>query len=401
MGKVIARMNQTTSRVESPHGSYGSRELIVMALTHFANHVYTQMHLALIPVFMEEFNLSLGLVGVMVMIPLLSETVATVPSGLVADRLGYFRQVIVSLAVTAAAALLMTQASNVYFVVLSLSLMALSTTIYHPPAYGAVSQMFETNRNRALGVHGAGGTLGWALGPLSLGALLGLIGWRLVYVVWAPLAVACILLLLKMRAPEPKTLAIAEEKQKGVRAMFTFGFSIVLSVIAINAVGRQIVSTLMSPYVVLVRGHSVQTASYIMGLMALTGTVAAPIGGIIADRLGEKKLLTLTFFSSIVALVGFISVGRVEELLLLGVVYGYLVYSGMAATAALVSYFTPTSRRGLGYALFFLPSYIAGAAAPVVGTTLAESYGMWSSYCLAVALILVGIAVLQKVPRTR
>jgi len=400
MSRISVEMSRVRPAVGSADMSYGAAELVVMAFTHFANHVYVQMHLTLIPVFMEEFNLSLGLIGIMIMIPILSEAITTIPAGLVADRLGYSRQIIVSLGLTATAAILMTQASNVFFVVLSLSLLALSTTIYHPPAYGAVSQMFQTGRNRALGIHGAGGTLGWALGPLSVGALLGFVGWRLVYLVWVPPTLLCMLLLMKMRLPQPKVFTTSGESQEGLRSVLTLSFLAVLAMIAINSMGRQIVSTLMSPYIVLIRGFSVQTASFVIGLVSLTGIVAAPLGGVFADRLGEKKWLTLTFAMTILALVGFLNVGTIEALFLLGIIYGYLVYSGMAATAALVSYFTPTARRGLGYALYFLPSYISGAAAPVIGTMLAESYGMGSSFYLAVALLLTAIMLLQKVPRT-
>lgn len=394
-------MRQMESAVDSEKSSYSLPDLVIMAFTHFANHVYVQIHLALIPVFMKEFDLSLGLIGIMVMIPILFEAFTTIPAGFLADKLGCSRQIIVSLCLTAAAAILMTQASNVYFVIISLSLLALSTTIYHPPAYGTVSQMFQAERNKALGIHGAGGTLGWALGPLSVGLLLEVAGWRLVYLLWVPPTLICIFLLMKMRLPDMKAHTAIERGGEGLKSMFTVGFSTVLAVIAINSVGRQIVSTLMSPYIVLMRGFSVQTASYIIGLIALTGIVAAPVGGFIADRIGEKKWLTLSMTSSLVALVGFTNVRTVEGLYLLGIMYGYSVYSGMAPNAALVSHFTPSSKRGLGYALYFLPSYIAGAVAPAIGTASAELYGMWSSFLLAATLLMGAIILLQKVPRTK
>jgi FSR family fosmidomycin resistance protein-like MFS transporter len=349
---------------------------------------------------MEEFNLSLWHVGIMVMIPLLSQAVATIPAGLVADRLGYFPQIMISLGMTAIAALLMTQASSPQFVVLALSLLAISTTIYHPPAYGAVSQMFQEKRNRALGIHGAGGTLGWALGPLSVGALLGF-GWRVVYLLWVPPTLLCILLLKRMKPPQTDAPEHKAEAQGGLRSMFTAGLSMVLVMIAVSSFGRQIVSTLMSPYIVLNKGFSVQEASYVLGAMSLTGIVAAPIGGLFADRFGEKKWLTITSSISIVALFAFIRASTMNELLLCAIFYGYSVYSGMGATAALISYFTPMSRRGLGYALFFLPSYVAGAAAPTIGTAFAESYGMGISLSSAIAFLIGSIAVLHKIPQTK
>ena len=392
-----AAMRSTRSVSNFPGSFYGNAELLVMAFTHFANHVYTQIHLALIPVFMREFDLSLTHVGIMVMIPMLSEAVATIPAGLLADRLGYFRQVIISLGITAGAALLMTQAWNPYFVVLALSLLAISTTIYHPPAYGAVSQMFQERKSRALGVHGAGGTLGWALGPLSVGALLN-VGWRSVYLLWIPPTLLCVFLLTRMK-PLETTISRSNERPEGsVKSVLTTGLLIVLSMIAINSMGRQIVSTLTSPYVVLARGFTVQEASYIMGAMSLTGIIAAPIGGLFADKLGERKWLTMTMTASTLALIVFIRTETISMLLLCAVAYGYLVYSGMGATAALISYFTPVSRRGLGYALFFLPSYVVGAVAPVVGTTLAESYGIWTSFSLAAAFLAAAVIVLQRIP---
>jgi MFS family permease len=395
-----AAMRSIGSVSNSSGSFYGNAELLVMALTHFANHVYTQIHLTLIPVFMEEFGLSLAHVGIMVMIPMLSEAIATVPSGLLADRLGYFRQVIISLGMTAGAALLMTQAQTPYSVVLALSLLAISTTIYHPPAYGAVSQMFQERRNRALGIHGAGGTLGWALGPFSVGVLLN-VGWRSVYLLWIPPTLLCIFLLARMKSPETTISRRSERPESSVKSVFTIGLLIALSMIAINSMGRQIVSTLTSPYVVLARRFTVQEASYIMGAMSLTGIIAAPIGGLLADKLGERKWLTMTMTAAILALLAFIRAETIPTLLLCAVAYGYLVYSGMGASAALISYFTPLSRRGLGYALYFLPSYIVGAVAPVVGTTLAESYGIWTPLSLAVAFLAAAVIVLQRIPVSR
>lgn len=391
-------MGTTVSASGSSDHSYGTTSLLVMAFTHFANHVYVQMHLALIPVFMKEFNLSLMHIGIMVMIPLLSEAIATIPAGLLADRLGYFRQIIISMGITAVAALVMTQAWDPYFVVLALSLLAISTTIYHPPAYGAVSQMFQERRNRALGIHGSGGTLGWALGSLSVGALLGL-GWRIAYLVWIPPTLFCMFLLARMKSPETNVPATSGRSDGSLRSILGIGLVTVLVMIAVSQLGRQIVSTLTSPYIVFTRGFSVQEASYVMGTMSLTGIVAAPIGGLFADRLGEKRWLTITMTTLIIALFFFTRVTTIGALFLCAIIYGFLIYSGMGASAALISYFTPVSRRGLGYALFFLPSYIAGAVAPIVATTIAERYEIWSSFSLAMVLLIASVVVLQRIPR--
>lgn len=386
--------------MSSESAEYGLSSLMIMSFAHFANHVYIQVHLALIPVFMKEFDLTLSMIGVMLMIPLLFQAIITIPSGLSADKIGHVRQVIFSMILTAAAGVLMTMANSVYFVVASLCVLALSTTVYHPPAYGAVSQMFTRRRSTALGIHGAGGTLGWALGPLSVGAFL-VLGWRFVYLLWIPPTLICIPLLIRMKKPEvaPVTHESPGEAQNSIRSVLTVTYSIVLLMLAASSFGRQIVSTFTSPYLVLEKGLDVGTASYLIGAASLAGIVAAPIGGLLADRVGGKRWLTAAYTASIVAFAGFLLSSNFVQLALTAFAYQFCVYSGMGASSALTARFTPAARRGMGYALFFLPSYIVGAAAPFVGGFISDAWGIWNSFIVGIAVLGVAIGILQLIPK--
>ncbi len=382
----------------SQESSMGS--LVLMSFTHFANHVYVQVHLALIPVFMKEFGLSLAMIGILLMIPILCEAIMTIPAGLVADRVGHMKQIVLSMILTASGAALMTQAVNVYFVVISLCILALSTTVYHPPAYGATSEMFTTRRTTALGVFGAGGTLGWALGPLSVGLFLSL-GWRFVYVFWIfPILISIPFLLRMMKAESVKAPSEPSKRQSGsFRDVLTLTYATVLLMIAVNQFGRQIVTTFMSPYMVLERGLDVATASYLIGAMSLAGLVGAPVGGFLADKFGGKRYLTLSYAASIVAFLGFLFSTSVEWLFLTGFAYQLCVYSGMGANSALTARFTPKSRRGTGYALYFLPSYVAGAVAPVTGGFISQSWGIGIAFLFGIVGLVVSIGILQLIPK--
>lgn len=374
--------------------------LALMSFTHFANHVYVQVHLALIPVFMKEFDLTISTIGIMLMIPILFEAIMTIPAGLIADRIGHVKQIIFSLVLTAIAAALMTQALNIFFVVTSLCMLMLSTTMYHPPAYGAVSQMFTNRRTTALGIFGAGGTLGWALGPLSVGAFLAF-GWRFVYVFWIFPTLIAVPFLLRIRkaesAQEPEKSP--EEASSSVRDVLTATYATVLLMIAVNSFGRQIITTFTSPYMVLERGLDVGTASYLIGAMSLAGLLAAPLGGVLADKFGGKRWLTITYAASALAFLGFLSSATVAQLTLTGFAYQFCVYGGMGANSALTARFTPTSRRGMGYALYFLPGYVSGAVAPVVGGFISQVWGIWISFVFAIFGLLISIGILQLIPK--
>lgn len=67
----------------------------------------------------------------------------------------------------------------------------------------------------------------------------------------------------------------------------------------------------------------------------------------------------------------------------------------MAANSAIMARLTPSRRRGLGYALFFLPGSIMGAVAPIGAASVAEAFSLTSIFIVALAIFALGLAVLK------
>jgi len=381
--------------------------LLVVALSHTLNHVFVQAHLALIPVFMTEFGLDLITVGFMVAIPLIAQGLMYLPSGIIADRFDNYYLVAFSLALTGSAAVMMSLASNIPVIVIALSLLALSTTIFHPPSYAIVSELFPAAyRNRALGIQGGAGTFGFALGPISVGLLLTVIGWRMIYMMWSIPALLSIVILLwlKLRAPKKPGKAKVEavsQSRESLRATLTLGFVMFLAVISIKAIGSQAISTFTTPYLVQIRGMSPSLAGLILGLIPLCGIVAAPSGGFIADRLGEKRWLFVAFVGDLLGALGVALAQTLEALIVALLVYGFFSYTSMAAAASLVAQYTSKGRRGLGYALYFLPSSLIGGVAPVLGALVAEAWGIWQVFPLSTVIFAVAAVLLWFTPTAK
>lgn len=376
--------------------------LLTISTAHFVNHVFLQIHLALIPVFINEFSISLVAAGLMVTIPLICETVGTIPSGLLADRMKHIDQVVVSLSITAVAAALTFLAPNFYAIIATLSLLTVATTLYHPPAYSLTAEIFpRQHRSKALGVHGAGGTLGFSLGPISLGLLIVATGWRFVYLLWVAPVVMCIALLLRLRARTSRSAEVATEQQvsrrtqESVRSVLTGAFILLVGTFGINAMGRQVISSLMSSYLVMERGISVATASVVLGLISAAGLVAAPLGGFLGDRFGDKRWLTISYLGTFGTLLGMAYASSLSQIVLLVLVYGAFSFSGMGPSTSLVATYTPTGRRGLAYALYFLPIYSLSAVAPTLGAIVGQNYGIWTIFPVALTMIFAGIIALQ------
>jgi len=356
---------------------------------------------------MTEFGLDLITVGWMVSIPLISQGLMYLPSGMAADRFDNYYMVALSLAVTGSAGVMMSLAGDIRVIVIALSMLALSTTIFHPPSYAIVSELFPAAyRNRALGIQGGAGTFGFALGPISVGLLLTVIGWRMIYMMWSIPALLCIVVLLWLKLKAPKRQSEAKvgamsQSRESLRAILTLSFVMFLSVISIKAVGSQAISTFTTPYLVQVRGMSPSLAGLILGLIPLCGIVAAPSGGFVADRLGEKRWLFMAFVGDLLGALGIAFAQTVETLIAALLVYGFFSYTSMAAAASLVAQYTPKGRRGLGYALYFLPSSLIGGVAPVLGAFVAEAWGIWQVFPLSTAIFAVAAVLLCFTPAAK
>lgn len=148
--------------------------------------MYTNLPLALLPILISEYGLSIVIASIIVSIPRVFSLVFSVPSGLLADRLGHTKLISFSLFLQVLAASLVLLFPTVEAIVLCFSLTALASTFYHPPALSATTNIIPSDfLSRGLGFHGASGTLGIALGPITLGLILSWFEWRYVYLIWA------------------------------------------------------------------------------------------------------------------------------------------------------------------------------------------------------------------------
>jgi len=153
--------------------------LFVCVVTHVFVHVYSIMYTALLPVFINEFQLSLFESGLLASIPLIVSVTFSFPYVLFADKINSKKSIALCLFMSAFSGLALTFAKDFISLVVLLTLIQLSSVIYHPLALTIVSELTPTQRrSRALGIHGAGGTAGVAIGPVTLGLVMGTYGWQ-------------------------------------------------------------------------------------------------------------------------------------------------------------------------------------------------------------------------------
>ncbi len=377
--------------------------LIVMTVTHVLTHVFGGIHPAIFSILREEFSLSLQQLGIIAAIPPLLQALVSIPTGLLSDRFGAKRMVLVSLVVALLGALLASQTTSPLMFIVAISIVYLNTTIYHPASYSYTSNLFEgRDRPKALGLHGAGGTLGHAIGPLSVSILIGLLGmeWRQVYLLLgAPLLLGIVMVLYlkdgdgaKSEEAEPETVKV---DAPSVRSILSKSMVMFLAYSALRMMGSSMISNFIVLYLQDVRHLNLALASLIASGTMLFGFIAAPIGGFMAARFGEKKWILGTFSLGCILLAISIFVPSATMFAILYIGYGICNTLGMAGRSSIMAMLSPKGQRGLGYALFFLPGSVMGAIAPIIAGYIAQTYGFNTIFYLSLAVYALALGVLR------
>ena len=378
--------------------SYG---LLVMTVTHTLTHAFGQMHTTLFPVLKEEFNLSFQQLGLIAAIPPLCQSLLAIPTGLLSDRFGSKKMIIVSMVVACAGSLLASATQSPLMFIVAVSLLYINTTIYHPASYSFTTRLFRPrDRSKALGIHGAGGTFGMSIGPLSLAILMGYFafGWRQVYLFWfVPLLIGILAVFLIRSEPRDDAEVRSDPNTPQVQAkkLLTTSLALFLVFGGIRMVAGGMTNSFLSVYLVGSRGWDQTFTFTIIGSSSLMGIFAAPIGGFLADRFGEKRWILMVLAVSYMCFGLAFAIPGTLPFVLMYLSHGFFNFLAMAANSALVAKLSPGRQRGLGYALFFLPGSIMGAVAPMMAAYIAEAFSLYSVFMTSLAAYVVGLLVLH------
>ena len=375
--------------------------LFVMTFAHTLTHVFGRLYTATFPLIREEFLLTSWQLGMIAAFPPLCQAVLSIPVGLLCDRIGSKRMLLISMLFAAAGSLLAATAANPIMLVVAISLVYLNTTFYHPAAYSFVTRLFSgENRPRALGIHGAGGTFGMALGPLTLSIFLGYLGltWRNVYFFWAiPIILGTFLVMrVDYGAVEEVEVTRTEERGSsgGATSLITPALLTFLVYTATRSMAMQMISPFMPIFMVDEKGFTVGQMGLIYSSLSISGLISAPLGGVFASRFGSKKWLASTITLSTV-LLGLVAVAPGGwPFVVVYMVYGFTGTLGMAARSDIIARLTPRNQRGMGYSLIFLPGSIMGAISPLISAKLIEVLGFSQLFPIAIGISIVSILIL-------
>ena len=375
-------------------------KLLFLCASHTLLHAYSNLPLALLPILIDEYGLSILIASIVVAIPRVFSLVFSVPSGLLADRLGHTKLISASLFLEVFAASMILLFPTVATIVLSFSLTALASTFYHPPALSATTNILPIDfLSRGLGFHGASGTLGFAIGPITLGLVLNWFEWRYVYVVWIipvfVVAVAAFFVNINEHTHEERDEIKEKSLTTPLKDVLSVTFlSFLLLLLFRNAAGGTI-STYITTYLTESKGLDAGLASIVFGLSPLIGLTSVIMGGYVGDKLGWKNSLT-SIFSTLAVTLFFVLVSTsTSQTVVFYLVYGFFSSMTMPITTSIVPKIVPPKSRGTAYSLQFIPMSIIGIVMPILLGILISLFEISIIFPIAIVFYIIVLIITQ------
>jgi MFS family permease len=379
----------------------------MICFTHMFLEVYLMIQVALIPVYIKEFQLSLLEASLVATVPSIVQLLMNVPSGFITDRFNPKHLLFASMMIEGISALALSQTNSFWTLVLAMSVLKISSPVYHIAGLSQISRSVEQNRmSRSIGFHNALGGLGVAIGLLTLTVSLPTIGWRGAYLAWAfPVLVWGFIILgfLKVERSSEKKVAETGSSLSRMVVLLSGAFVIFLAATGLREVGNTVTTTYMTTYLVQFRGLSETTASLIFGLGPFMGVMGSLSGGLIGEKMDPKKALSLAILGCAISLA---LLGATSQLFLLAglyVVYSFFSNSIWVPMNTMVADISPSKDRGLSYSIYFFSEGLIASIAPTAAAAVIGLYDIWYIIPFSIAFLIAGLVVLQflSYPRGR
>jgi MFS transporter, FSR family, fosmidomycin resistance protein len=361
--------------------------------TDFANGALP----ALLPFFVDKFDLSYTLAAAAILASAVSSSIVQPLFGLWSDRRGAIWLLPAGVALAGIGIALASVAPTYSLVLVCVVVSGLGVAAFHPE--GSKFAAFAGGRRRAsaMSLFSIGGNLGFALGPTVATPLVlafGLTGGLLLAVPGVAVAFALLLLVsfLGSFAPDRRRRVDSDQPDR-VGALL-----LLLGVIAFRSVAWFGLITFVPLWEVSL-GHSKAHGNHLLSLMLLAGGLGTLAAGPLADRFGRRPVLLASTAATGPLILVFVIVGGVPGAIALAAV-GISVIGTFGVTMVMSQEYLPR-HIGMASGLSIGLSIGLGGVGAVALGAVADSIDLRAALYVAAAAAAVALVLAAVLPSTR
>ena len=275
--------------------------------------------------------------------------------------------------------------------------------LFHPEGGKLANIVAGDSKGAGISNFSVGGNLGFAFGPVIATFALTTWGMSGTVIFLVPAIAASLILLSQTKAYRHLTVQETERIIKSEvpdRKDDWVGFTKVSLVNISRAIIGNAMLTFLPLYWIAVLGQSQQFGALMITVYSIGGAIATFLGGRIADRIGFKRIVTISIGCVGPLLALFLLMDQVIPAVILIVLCGMVLSVGYAPTVGLAQAYLP-NRIGFasGISLGVVVS-MGGIAAPGLGA-IGDTWGLQASLITACVVAFIGLGIASLLFRGR
>jgi MFS transporter, FSR family, fosmidomycin resistance protein len=370
--------------------------LATAALTHVLHDGFSDALYVLLPLWATEFSLTLTGVGVLKAVYTAGMALSQIPAGLLAERWGERRLLVVGTAVTALGYLAIAVSANSMLPLVALLLVAgLGSGVQHPLASSLVSRAYETGpRRAALGTYNFAGDLGKIAVPAAVALTASVAGWHVATAGYALLGLGGALLIALVLARLGAGTVDVAMKEVGIGAggwgiRDARGFQALSAIGMIDTATRTALLTFL-PFLLLSKGLTVAGLGLALAVLFTGGAAGKFVCGLVAERVGIVRTVILTELATACGIAA-VALGPLTVALGVLLPLGIALNGTSSALYATVADLVAPERRARAYGLYYTLVVGASAVAPLAYGALGDAVGILATLLVTSAVVVLTV----------
>ena len=376
-------MAQTTAAPRPLSVQVDNRMLVLIAVVagHAVKHVFNAGSMLILPELKSAFGVSNTSIGLLTTTRSVFGGLINLPAGFVSDRYaGRWAAVLALTLIGVGVSMFLVGISPTFWMaVISMTLLSMAITFWHPPALAALSVRYPDKRGFAVAMHGTGGSIGEAVGPILTGFLIGFLAWRTILelsLIPAVLMGIGIYLLLKS-VPSMAEETTTKRYFGGVKA--ALGNSRLLLVLATTACfsGAQIgIMSFLPIYAREDLAMSTTATGALVSLLQVAGIGSQPVLGYLSDMFGRRVVLAIGFAGLTVGSLALFTAADGPAFFVAVAFTGLFLFPMMAILLAAAMDVVGSGVQGTTVSFVFGVSIVLAAVSGWISGRVADVYGV-------------------------
>jgi len=354
-----------------------------------------------LPLFAYKLGAGPSGVGFIAAVSAFTGVVASIPAGMLADRLGKRRMLVISAVIFATAPIFYLFITNIVQLAVIRLYHGLATAIFIPVAMAMVSELYHGERGEKMGWFSTSTLLGRFAAPMVGGGIIGAMvlnpsfGFKAVYVVCGAAGMITLFLVFKI----PSTAERKKEKQSWKETIEIFRAVIcsrgIIMTSAVEAAVLFAYGTFETflPLYSLQAGLSAYEVGIFLSSQVITLALTKPIMGRFSDRHGRKPQIVVG------AIIGSVCVGAFPmfrsfiPLLALSILFGLSLSVVTSATSALIADLSRDEARGSAMGILGSIMDMGHTTGPLASGIVATYFGISRSF-IGASLVIAVVAII-------